>query len=263
MIGAILGDIAGSRFEFSKPEGFNAKTVSLFADNCFYTDDSVMTIATKYAVLNNTSYRVAYADFGKKYPLAGYGTMFKQWIEDFTHQPYHSFGNGSAMRVSFIGEYFSTIERVREEARKSAMCTHNHPEGIKGAEATAACVYLAKHGHSKRQIKRYVERNFGYRLNRPLFLTRPFSKFDITCQVSVPLAIRCFLESESWEDCIRKVFSITCDTDTIGCIAGGIAEAFYRGTGQNDKELLMKYLAKPGANGKRHLFLYEWAVKEY
>ena len=174
MLGAILGDIAGSRFEFSKPEGFNAKTVSLFADNCFYTDDSVMTIATKYAVLNNTSYRVAYADFGKKYPLAGYGTMFKQWIEDFTHQPYHSFGNGSAMRVSFIGEYFSTIERVREEARKSAMCTHNHPEGIKGAEATAACVYLAKHGHSKRQIKRYVERNFGYRLNRPLFLTRPF-----------------------------------------------------------------------------------------
>ena len=168
---------------------------------------------------------MAYADFGKKYPLAGYGTMFKQWIEDFTHQPYHSFGNGSAMRVSFIGEYFPTIERVREEARKKRDVYPQPPRRHKGA-GYRRMFYLAKHGYSKRQIKHYIERNFNYRLNRPLFMTRPFQN------LTSPARSLCrWLFAVFWrvnpEDCIRNVFSITCDTGTIGCIAGGIAEVFF------------------------------------
>ena len=162
MFGAILGDIAGSRFEFSKPKGFNAKTVELFADDCFFTDDTVMSIATKYAILCGYSYRVAYTELGKKYPSAGYGTMFKKWLNDPTHKPYNSYGNGSAMRVSFIGEHFENLEDVKKEARESASCTHNHPDGLQGAEATAVCIYLARNGCSKREIAAYMQRGYGY-----------------------------------------------------------------------------------------------------
>lgn len=262
MNGAILGDIAGSRFEFSKPEKFNFKTVELFENNCFFTDDTVMTVATKYAVLTGMPYHKAFQTFGKKYPYAGYGTMFKKWMDNSSSIGYYSFGNGSAMRVSFIGEYYQTLEKVKQEAKKSAVCTHNHPEGIAGAEAIACCVYLAKNGHSKREIKRYIQKNYHYDLTKPLAFRRPFSKFDITCQGSVPLAIRCFLESDSWESCIRNVLSVTCDTDTIACIAGGIAEAYYGTTGFDEAELLKKYLAKPNMQGKTEWLLYEWAVKE-
>ena len=123
MFGSILGDIVGSRFEFSKPKGFNAKTVELFTDDCFFTDDTVMSIATKYAILSGCSYRMAYTELGKKYPSVGYGTMFKKWLNDPTHKPYNSYGNGSAMRVGFIGEHFQTLEEVKREARESASCT--------------------------------------------------------------------------------------------------------------------------------------------
>lgn len=261
MYGSILGDIAGSRFEFSRPEGFDAEKVPLFADDCFYTDDTVMTIATKYAIVNEMSYAAAYASFGRKYPFAGYGTMFKKWFENHTLQAYNSFGNGAAMRAGYIGEYFTTLERVREEAEKSALCTHNHPEGIKGAVATASSVFLCRQGCSKRELKRYVERQFDYNLHRPLKRRRRFSKFDISCQGTVPLAILCFLESESWEDCIRKVFSIRCDTDTVGCIAGGIAEAYYGKTGYDEKLLLEKYLIKTNSHGNQDTYLFEWATK--
>lgn len=262
MYGAILGDIAGSRFEFSKPKGFNPMTVKLFAENSFFTDDTVMTVATKYAVLSGTTYASAYATFGLKYPYAGYGTMFKKWIHMHPKEAYNSFGNGAAMRVSFIGSHFSTLERVKEEARKSAMCTHNHPEGVKGAEATAVSVFLSKAGCSKREIKRYIEKNYGYNLKKPLRMMRPFSKFDITCQGTLPLALRCFLESGNWEECIRNVFSVTCDTDTVACIAGGIADAFYQGTGYDEKKLLEKYLIRTSLTGETNTFLYEWAVKQ-
>ncbi len=261
MYGSILGDIAGSRFEFSKPQNFNPWKVTLFAKNCFYTDDTVMTIATKYAVLNSVKYASAYVMFGKKYPLAGYGTMFKSWIDSHPPQAYNSYGNGAAMRVSFIGRHFSTLEKVREEARKSAMCTHNHPEGVKGAEATAVAIYLAKTGCSKREIKRYITKNYGYSLNKPLCFSRPFAKFEISAQGTMPIALRCFLESDSWEDCIRRVFSITCDTDTVACIAGGIADAYYQGTDMDEYKLLEKYLAKPNAKGERDTFLLDWATK--
>ena len=260
MNGAILGDIAGSRFEFSKPDNFNSRTVRLFENNCFYTDDTVMTVATKYAVLNQIPYHKAYVLFGKKYPYAGYGTMFQQWINDYSHEPYHSFGNGSAMRVSFIGEYFDSLETVRQQAKKSAMCTHNHPEGIEGAEAVASCVYLGRNGYSKREIKKYIQKNFSYNLHPTLGIRRPFSKFDITCKGTVPMAIRCFLESDCWEECIRNVLSVTCDTDTVGCIAGGIAEAYYHKTGFDEGELLKKYLAKPSMSGRVQRLLYDWAI---
>ena len=259
MFGAVLGDIAGSRFEFSKPKGFDAKTVELFAEDCFFTDDTVMSIATKYAVLCGYSYRVAYTELGKKYPSAGYGTMFQKWLKDPTHKPYNSYGNGSAMRVSYIGEYFPTLEEVKREARESASCTHNHPEGQRGAEATAVCVFLARSGCTKREIASYMRRCYGYNVDTPLSIRRPFSRFDIRCQRTVPLAVRCFLESEDWESCIRNVLSITCDTDTVGCIAGGIAEAYYGTTGFDNEALLRKYLVKPNAQGRTDMFLYNWA----
>lgn len=259
MYGAILGDIAGSRFEFSKPDGFHYQKVDLFANSCFYTDDTVMTIATKYAIIKGISYARAYNIFGKKYPKVGYGTMFKQWLDNGSQKGYNSYGNGSAMRVSFIGRHFKTLEQVEKEAGKSAICTHNHPEGIRGAVAAAGCTFLAANGYSKKEIRLYASKQCGYDLHKPLFMRRPFSKFDISCQGSLPLALVCFLESKSWEECIRNVFSITCDTDTIGCIAGGIADAFYGGTGFDEDKLLRRYLVKPDAYGRLDTFLYDWA----
>lgn len=262
MYGAILGDIAGSRFEFSRPNDFNSKKEQLFAGGCFYTDDTVMTIATKYAVLKSLPYAKAYGTFGRKYPTAGYGTMFKHWLDSYSERGYNSYGNGAAMRVSFIGQYFETMEEVLQEAEKSAMCTHNHPEGVKGAVSTAACVFMARKGYSKKEIQKYVEKTFRYRLHSPLCLMRPFTKFDITSMGTMPVAIRCFLESESWEDCIRNVFSVKCDTDTVGCIAGGIADAYFHGTGFDEKQLLRKYLVRPTAIGVSDTFLYDWAIME-
>ena len=261
LYGSILGDIAGSRFEFTKPQGFQAKTVKLFEDDCFFTDDTVMSIATKYAVCKPTDYAKAYGTFGRKYPGAGYGTLFQQWLKTRSSRPYNSFGNGSAMRVAYIGEHFRTLERVQEEAQKSAMCTHNHPEGVKGAVAIAGSVFLAKNGASKTEIKKYVE-SFGYSLRKHLFLLRKFSKFDITCQGTVPVAMTCFLESDSWEECIRNVLSITCDSDTVACIAGGVAEAYFGTTGYNEKQLLEKYLIRKSDIGTADTFLYDWATLE-
>jgi ADP-ribosylglycohydrolase len=262
MLGEILGDIAGSRFEFSKPQKFDSKTVRLFEDDCFYTDDTVMSVATKYAVLQKIPYAKAYLLFGKSYPNAGYGPMFQQWLRGPSHAPYQSFGNGAAMRVGFIGEYFQTLEKVKEEAGKSAMCTHDHPDGVAGAQAVASCIFLARQGCSKKEIRNRIEKNYPYHLQRSLRMRRPFAKYDITCAGSVPLAIRCFLESDCWESCIRNVMSITCDTDTVGCIAGGIAHAYYRKTGFREMELLKKYLIRPAAGRKTDSFLFDWAVAE-
>lgn len=261
MDGALLGDIAGSRYEFSKPRGFNYKTIPLFENGCFYTDDTVMTVATKYALLNGIPYRDAYVMFGKRYPYAGYGPMFKEWIYDHLHSPYHSYGNGSAMRVSFVGEYFETLEEVEREAKKSAECSHNHPKGIAGAQAVAVSVFLARNGFSKREIKKQITARYGYSLNRCLMLHRPFSKFDMSCEGSVPLAIRCFLESDSWESSIRNVLSVTCDTDTVACITGAIAEAYYKDTGFDNARLLKEYLFDPAVSEEEQL-LYHWATAE-
>lgn len=261
MYGAILGDIAGSRFEFTRPEKFDWRSEELFGAMSKYTDDTVLAVATKYAVITGVPYFRAYQRFGRRYMQAGYGPMFKSWLHSRSEKGYNSYGNGSAMRVSYIGGHFDTLEEVEREAGLSSMCTHNHPEGVRAAKATAAAVFMARTGASKAEIAYYMRRRYKYTVARPLFLYRPFGKFDVTAMGTMPLALRCFLESEDWESCIRNVYSVRCDTDTVGCIAGGIADAFYGGTGQDEDALLRRFLIRPNRVGVFDTYLYEWAVK--
>lgn len=218
MYGAILGDIAGSRIEFSRPRGFNYKKEPLFVRTCRFTDDTVLTIATKYAILNNMDYARAYKHFAKRYRKAGYGDMFINWLESNSFTGYGSLGNGAAMRVSFVAEYFDTLDMVHEQAIKSAICTHNHKRGISAAKSTAGMIYLARNGFTKKEISEYLRKNYHYIVDIPLAIYRPFAKFDATADGTMPVAIRCFLESENYESCIRNAFSIKCDTDTVACI---------------------------------------------
>lgn len=262
MFGAILGDIAGSRFEFSKPSGFNHKTVDLFGTGCAFTDDTVMTIATKYAVLNGIPYAKAYGKFGRMYRNVGYGTMFQRWLDGHGETGYGSFGNGGAMRVSYLAYHFDTLERVEKEALESAMCTHNTVAGAKAAVATAGLVFLALQGERKKELKKYFHKEYEYEVNKPLWAYRPKGKFDATADGTMPLAFRCFYESEDWESCIRNVFSVKCDTDTVACIAGGIAGAYYRRTVDKERDLLKRYLIQPNKLGQFDRFLYDWALAE-
>lgn len=261
MYGAILGDIAGSRFEFTRPEKFDWRTEELFGGMSTYTDDTVLTVATKYAILTGLPYFRAYRRFGRRYMQAGYGPMFKAWLHAQSDRGYQSYGNGSAMRVSYIGWHFQTLQEVEREARESSLCTHDHPEGVKAAQATAAAVFMARTGASKPEIARYIHKRYGYTVARPLVTYRPFGKFDVTAMGTMPLALRCFLESEDWESCIRNVYSVRCDTDTVGCIAGGIADAFYGGTGQDEDGLLRRFLIRPNRLGVFDTYLYDWATK--
>ena len=247
IIGAILGDIAGSQFEFTRPNNLDWQHCELFTNKCYFTDDTVMTLATKMAVLNNCSFAKYYREFGRQYPHVGYGMMFNRWIKYEDEGPYGSFGNGSAMRCSYIGEYFSSPTNISLYATESANCTHSHKEGIKGAVITAICVNMAKHGKSKEDIYNYVLREYPsseykYGINRSLDSYRNTYEWDVTCQGSVPVAIRCFLESKNYESFIRNVLSLPCDTDTLCAIGGGIAEEFYHGTGFDEDTLLRRYL---------------------
>ena len=235
MYGAILGDIIGSPFEFDR--GDKTKNFDLFSEGCDFTDDSVMTIAVGEALLvvglEATVKKIEDAvasnmqDWGKRYPHAGYGGSFRHWLKENNPKPYGSYGNGSAMRVSAAGWLYDSIERTREVARATANVTHNHPEGIKGAEATASAIYMARNGSSKEEIKEYIEREFHYNLDRTLDEIRPGYHMDETCQRTVPEAIIAFLESQDFEDAIRNAVSLGGDTDTLGAITGSIAEAFY------------------------------------
>ena len=247
IIGAVLGDIAGSRIEFRRDPDFDWKTAPLFTDKCRFTDDSVMSIATKYAVINGFSFETAYRKFGKKYPYAGYGPMFKRWIFDPAMGPYGSYGNGSAMRVSYIADAFSGDDLL-EQAAKSAMCTHDHKDGIKGAQVTAAIIEMAK-SRSKEEMLEFVRRFYPadeYRWSPDMTLSelRPIYKFDVTAHGTVPVAFRCFYESTDFESCIRNVFSLRGDVDTMGAIAGPMAETFYGGTGLDNNAILERYLDK-------------------
>jgi len=225
MIGAIAGDIVGSIYEF---HAIKIQDFSLFGPGSMYTDDTVLTVAVAESIINSRDYGSVIKEYGKRYPNAGYGTMFQRWLFSDRSVPYNSFGNGSAMRVSPIGLAFDTLDKVMGEAKKSAEITHNHPEGIKGAQAVAAAVFLSKVGESKENIKKLIEGNFGYSLNQTLDEIRPYYRFDETCQGSVPQAIIAFLESENYEDAIRKAVSLGGDSDTIACITGGIAHAYYK-----------------------------------
>ena len=235
MYGAILGDIIGSPFEFDR--GNKTKEFDLFTKGCDFTDDSVMTIAVGEALLavgaEATVKEIEEAlvtnmqDWGKRYPYAGYGGRFRYWLRESNPKPYGSYGNGSAMRVSAAGWLYDSLERTREVARATANVTHNHPEGIKGAESTASAIYMARNGFSKEEIKEYIEREFHYNLDRTLDEIRPGYHMDETCQRTVPEAIIAFLESKDFEDAIRNAVSLGGDTDTLGAITGSIAEAFY------------------------------------
>jgi len=225
VIGAIAGDIIGSVYEFH-----NIKTTDLALFNPYstFTDDTVLTVAVADCILHRKDYSQTLREYGRKYPNRGYGGMFSQWLHSDTMKPYRSFGNGSAMRVSPVGFAFDTLDGVLVEAKKSAEVTHSHPEGIKGAQAVAAAIFLARTGSSSEQIKEYIERKFGYNLDRTLDKIRPGYRFDVTCQGSVPEAIIFFLESTDYEDAVRKAVSLGGDSDTIACITGGIAQACYK-----------------------------------
>lgn len=225
MLGAIIGDIIGSAYEWNNVK---SKVFPLFSHTTDFTDDTVMTIAVADKILNKKGYTEVFKEYGRKYPDAGYGGHFYQWLMNSNDEPYFSFGNGSAMRVSPVGFAYDTLEEVLAEAEESASVTHNHPEGIKGAQAIAAAIFLARTGDSKLQIKKYVEKQFGYHLSRTIDEIRPGYTFNETCQGSVPEAIIAFLESNDYEDAIRLAISIGGDSDTIACITGGIAEAFYK-----------------------------------
>lgn len=234
MLGAVIGDIIGSRFEWTN---HRAKDFPLFASNCFPTDDSIMTIAVANALLD---WREGNGDLGQlseltvkhmreigqHYPNCGYGGGFRKWMFSANPQPYNSYGNGAAMRVSACGYVATTLDEAKQLARAVTQVTHNHPEGIKGAESTAACVFGARNGWQLNEIRDYVQTNY-YPLDRTVDEIRPVYIFNETCQETVPESIITFLESTDYEDAIRNAISIGGDSDTVAAIGGGIAAAYY------------------------------------
>ena len=235
MYGAILGDMIGAPYEFDR--GKKTKDFPLFVRGSHFTDDTVMTIAVADALSKvskeSTDSTIreelinSMHDWGRKYPYAGYGGLFYSWLLKGSREPYGSYGNGSAMRVSSAGWLYDDLKTTRRIARLTAEVTHNHPEGIKGAESTASCIFLARTGASKDEIKDYIIREFDYDLSRTCDEIRPTYYHVETCQKTVPEAITAFLEGNDFEDVIRTAVSLGGDCDTLTCIAGGIAEAFY------------------------------------
>jgi len=224
MLGAIAGDIIGSRFEFAN---IKSKDFDLFSDYSRFTDDSVLSIAVADAILQGGSYQQSMYRYGNNYPGRGYGDRFFEWLKAEYPTPYGSYGNGSAMRVSAVGFAFDSLDQILVEAKKTAEITHDHPEGIKGAQAIAVAIFLARTIGNKEEIKNCVTDLFGYDLERTVDAIRENYEFDETCQGTVPEAIISFLGSTSFEDAIRNSISIGGDSDTIACITGSMAEAFY------------------------------------
>ncbi|MBR5684626.1 MAG: ADP-ribosylglycohydrolase family protein [Muribaculaceae bacterium] len=227
IIGAIAGDIIGSAYEFNPTRDHYFK---LFTPKSTFTDDTVLTMANALWLLDDKQHTHEkliniMLDLCWRYPDRGYGGRFAHWIHDGDPQPYNSFGNGSAMRVSPVGYYANTLEEALELAQISAEVTHNHPEGIKGAQATAAAIFLARQGKTKREIRQYVEKTFKYDLSRTLEEIRPTFSFDETCQRTVPEAITCFMEGRDYEEVIRLSVALAGDADTIAAIAGSISSA--------------------------------------
>jgi len=226
MIGAIAGDIVGSVYEF---HNIKTKDFPLFTDQCFFTDDSVLTIALADALLTGTPYVQNLKTFYRWYPDRGYGGSFHRWAKSRSSNPYNSWGNGAAMRISAVGYALDDLDTVLKKADEFTAVTHNHPEGIKGGQCVAAAIFLACTGKTKEEIRRYVETQFGYDLSRHVDEIRPTYSFDESCQGTVPQAIRAFLDSTDFEDAIRTAISLGGDSDTLACITGGIAQSFYGG----------------------------------
>lgn len=242
MLGGIAGDIIGSRFEHAQ---IKTKDFELFSRQCTFTDDTVHTVAVADSLLTKTPYQVNFLRYFERYPNAGYGNRFRRWARSSRPLPYGSFGNGSAMRVSPIAWFYDSLDQVLVEALHSAEVTHNHPEGIKGAQAVAGAIYLARTGASKPEIRTFVEGRFGYDLSLTVDQIRPTYGFKVTCQESVPQAITAFLEAEDYEDAVRNAVSLGGDSDTLACIAGSIAEAFFGGVPEGIAGQTMMFLDKP------------------
>jgi ADP-ribosylglycohydrolase len=229
MIGAIAGDIIGSVYE-GKTAWLRERTPHfepLFDPQARFTDDSVLTVAVAESILSGGDLVDLFHEYADAYPGVGYGDTFRRWALACRRKPYRSWGNGSAMRVSPVGFAYRSLDEVLLRARWSAEVTHNHPEGIKGAQATAAAIFLARSGSSKEVIRDYVERQFGYDLSARLDDIRPGFVFDVSCQETVPPAIIAFLESSDYETAVRLAVSLGGDCDTLACITGGIAQAYY------------------------------------
>ena len=248
MIGAILGDIVGSIYEF---DNIKTKEFELFDKECFFTDDSVMTVAIAEALLQaeeineenledfKESLITVMHEIGVKYPDCGYGGHFLVWMLRNKREPYNSFGNGSAMRVSSVGWYAKTLEEAELIAKATAEVTHNHPAGIKGAVATAGAVFLARTGATMNELKEYISKY--YTIDFTINEIRPTYDYDISCQGTVPQAMQAFFESESFEDAIRNAISIGGDSDTLAAITGSVAEAYY-GIPDDLRETTLSYL---------------------
>ena len=242
MLGAITGDIVGSIYEW---ENIKTKDFPLFTERNFFTDDSVLTVALADAILHNSDFDRVMREYYRHYPYAGYGGSYLQWAGNPKAGPYNSWGNGCAMRTSPVGFAFDALDEVLDKAELYASYTHNHPEGIKGAQATSVCIYLARTGSSKNDIKSYIIDQFGFDLSRTLDEIRPDYHFDVSCQGTVPEAITSFLESTDFEDAIRNAISLGGDSDTLTCITGGMAEAFYGGVPQDIREETLSRLDEP------------------
>ena len=245
LCGAIAGDIIGSIYEWNATKKTD---FYLFTPFSKYTDDTVMTVANADWLNTGDSLLGIMQDYGNRFPHAGYGGMFRSWLREDDPKPYNSFGNGSAMRVSPVGWAFDTLEETLEAAKQSAEITHNHPEGIKGAQATAACIIMARTGKSKQEIKEYVETKFGYDLSRTCNEIRPTYQFNESCQGTVPESIIAFLESTDFESAIRLTVSLGGDADTMGAITGAIAEAYYNVIPEHIKNEVLKRLPEEFIN---------------
>lgn len=226
MMGVIAGDMVGSVYEHHP---IKTKDFPLFQPRSRFTDDSVLTVAVADALLGGRSYRDAVLAWGRRYPDAGYGSAFIRWLQADEPMPYQSWGNGSAMRAGPVGWAFDDEDEVLRQAKLSAEITHDHREGIKGAQATALAVYLARTGADKATIRARIQSQFGYDLARTVESIRPAYRFDVSCQGTVPEALIAFLDADSYEDAVRNAVSLGGDADTLACIAGAIAEAFYGG----------------------------------
>ncbi|MCK4538709.1 MAG: ADP-ribosylglycohydrolase family protein [Candidatus Krumholzibacteria bacterium] len=224
MLGAIVGDVIGAPYEWNNIKWTD---FDLFTPLSTFTDDTILTLATANSILNDISYESSYRRLGETHPGRGYGGRFQQWLRNPQMGPYNSWGNGSAMRVSPVGWAYDTETKVMAEARRSAEVTHDHPEGVKGAQATALAVFMARSGASMSDIRKEMSTTFGYDMDRSLEEIRPGYEFDVSCQGTVPEAMIAFLESNDFEDAIRKAVSLGGDSDTLTCITGSVAHAFY------------------------------------
>jgi len=230
MLGAIAGDVIGSVYEWNN---IKTKDFPLLDPECFFTDDTVLTVALAETILSGVDHATVMKRYYKRYPDASYGGRFHQWAASRSSGPYNSWGNGAAMRISPVGYAFDSLDEVLRQAEYFTAITHNHPEGIKGGQATAAAIFLGRTGSSKAEIKKYVERTFGYDLSATVDSIRPHYAFDESCQGTVPQAFASFLESTDVEDAIRNAISLGGDSDTLACITGALAEAFYGGVPQH------------------------------